>query len=161
MNPDDRAGSRAPLARRETVVVQMTGTATPATTARRSRWQLVGVAASAVIALLYGALYAGVLALEGASAGERGILGVAAAVFVILTALLWWKPNRLVLAAGAALQLLLGWMYIAIAPDRDPPFEVWGVSIRVVSLALLIALVSLLVADHRERSATGDAPASE
>ncbi len=132
----------------------MAGTVTPATTAARSRRQLVGVGASAVIALLYGGLYVGVLSIPGASDGERGILGVAAAVFVVLTALLWWKPNRLVLAAGAALQVLLSWMYLAIAPERDPAFEIWGVSIRVVSLALLLTLVSLLLTDHRQRSSS-------
>lgn len=122
-------------------------------TRERSPLQRLAVALAGAVAVLYGLLFAGVLTLEGATDGERGILGVAAAVFAVLAGLLWWRASRLLWGIGAALQLLLGWMYLAIAPDRDPSYEVWGLTIRGVSLALLVVLVALLVR-ARGRQAT-------
>jgi hypothetical protein len=119
---------------------------------QRSRLQLVAVACSAAIALVYLALFTGLLDLPGAETGELGILGVAGGVFAVLAGLLWWLHSRVLWAIGAVLQVLLAWMYVAVAPEREPAFEVWGVTIRALSLALLVALVSLLVAGRRERS---------
>lgn len=117
----------------------------------RPRFQHVAAGLAGMIAVLYGLLFAGVLGLEGATDGELGILGVAAAVFAVLAGLLWWRASRLLLAAGAVLQVLLGWMYLAIAPDRDPAFEIWGVTIRVVSFVLLVALIRMLLTERQER----------
>lgn len=119
----------------------------------RTRAQYVAGGLAGTIAVLYGLLFVGVLAIDGAADAERGILGVAAAVFAVLAGLLWWLRSRVLWAATAALQLLLGWMYLAIAPDRDPAFETWGVTIRCVSLVLIIVLVRLLVTERRERRA--------
>jgi hypothetical protein len=41
-------------------------------------------------------------------------------------------------------------VYFAVAPDREPSFEPWGIVIRVVQVLLLAALV-MLVADEPER----------
>ena len=132
-----------------------TSTASPRRSGTASRWrlQLIASLLAAAIAALYGLLFAGVLPLEGATAGELGILGVAGAVHAIIAGLLWWRRNRLVWAAAAVLQVLLGWMYLAIAPERDPAFEIWGVTIRVVSLVLLVVLIRLLLTERRERKA--------
>jgi hypothetical protein len=118
----------------------------------RSRLQLVAVACSAAIALLYLGLFTGLLALPGAETGDLGILGVAGGVFAVLAGLLWWLHSRLLWAIGAVMQALLGWMYVAIAPERDPAFEVWGLTIRAISLVLFAALVALLVTARRDRS---------
>jgi hypothetical protein len=118
----------------------------------RSPLQLVAVACSAAIALLYLALFTGVLALPGAEPGELGILGVAGGVFAVLAGLLWWLRSRVLWATGAVLQALLGWMYVVVAPERDPAFEVWGLTIRAISLVLFAALVALLVTARRDRS---------
>jgi hypothetical protein len=115
----------------------------------QDRARMVAVAASAVIAMLYLAIYAGVLSVGRADTGELGILGVAGGVFVVLAILLWRSRSRLLWAATVVLQVLLGAMYVAIAPERDPSFEVWGVSIRVLSLVLVAAVVTLLVRGRR------------
>ena len=122
-------------------------------TVPRWRPQHIAASLSGTIAALYGLLFAGVLPLERATTGELGILGVAGAVHAVIAGLLWWRSSRLLWAAAATLQVLLGGMYLAIAPDRDPAFEIWGVTIRVVSLVLLVALIRLLLSDRRERTA--------
>jgi hypothetical protein len=53
----------------------------------------------------------------------------------------------------AGIQVLMGWMYLDIAPDRNPSFEVWGVTIRAVSVVLVVTLIALLLTDHRARVA--------
>jgi hypothetical protein len=33
-------------------------------------------------------------------------------------------------------------MYVAVAPERDPAFEVWGLTIRGLSFVLIVLLVA-------------------
>lgn len=120
----------------------------------RRRDHHLAASLAGTIAVLYGLLFAGALTIEGATEAELGVLGVAAMVFVALTGLLCWRRSRMLWAAAAALQLLLGWMYVAIAPERDPAFELWGVTIRAVSFALLVVLIRLLLTERRERRAS-------
>jgi hypothetical protein len=124
-----------------------------ALTARRSRLQEAAVAISAAIALLYAATFAGVLTIEGAGDGDPAVLGVAAVLFAVLGVLLWWRRSRVLWAAAAAIQVLMGAMYLAIAAERDPSFEVWGLTIRGLSLVLLACLVGLFVEAGRARRA--------
>jgi len=130
-----------------------TKVAPPRDPSGRPMLQRVATGIAGGIALLYALLYAGVLEIPGASAEELGTLGVAAVVFAVLAALLWWRRSRLLWAGTVAIQVVMGWMYLAIASERDPSFEVWGISIRVLSLGLVVALVALLVTDRRPRGA--------
>jgi hypothetical protein len=127
----------------------------PRGTARKpSQVSRVAAITSALIALIYGLIYAGVLSVGRAEAGELGILGVAGGVFLVLALLLWRLRSRLLYAATAVLQILLASMYVAVAPERDPAFEVWGLTVRALSLVLLAAVVMLFVQARREK---GDA----
>lgn len=119
--------------------------------AARPKLQLLATGISAGIALLYALMFLGILSVEGVSGDERGIVGLAAAVFVALTVALWRRRSRLLWVGAAGLQLVMGAMYVAIAPERDPSFEVWGLTIRGLSLVLLGALVGLLVSVRRDR----------
>lgn len=110
----------------------------------------IAVALAAAIALIYVLLWLDVLSLPGAETGDRGILGVAGGVFAVLTVLVAVVRRRAVLVAAAALQVLLAVMYLAVSTDRDPSFEVWGLTIRALSLLLLVALVGLLLGRGRE-----------
>jgi hypothetical protein len=119
---------------------------------RRSRLQTIATAASALIAALYLLIFAGVLSVGRAEAGDLGILGVAGGVFVVIALLLWRLRSRVLWAGVAVLQLLLTAMYVAVAPERDPSFEVWGLSIRAVSGVLFVAVVAMLVASRQDRT---------
>ena len=119
--------------------------------AARPKLQLLATGISAGIASLYALMFLGILSVEGVSGDERGIVGLAAAVFVALTVALWWRRSRRLWVGAAGLQLVMGAMYVAIAPERDPSFEVWGLTIRGLSLVLLGALVGLLVSARRDR----------
>ena len=41
--------------------------------------------------------------------------------------------------------------YIAVAPDRTPAFEPWGITLRIVQVPLLIALLYLAVRPSEQR----------
>jgi hypothetical protein len=133
----------------------MTLTAPTSTRAavRRPALQRVAAAVAGLIALLYALLSAGVLEIPGASSEELGILGAAAGVFVVIAWMLWRWHSRILWIAVAGIQVLMGWMYLDIAPDRNPSFEVWGVTIRAVSVVLVVTLIALLLTDHRARVA--------
>ena len=78
---------------------------------------------------------------------------VAAALFALLAVLLATVPRRPVFLAGAALQLLVIVGYLVIAAERSPAFEAWGVSLKVLQVAVLAALVALAVRGTRAASA--------
>ena len=110
-------------------------------------------ALATVIAVLYLLLATGVLDLGAADSGELGILGVAGALHLVLAGLLWVRPGRWLLAAVLVIQLAMAAMYVAIAPERVPSYEVWGLTIRGLSGLLVVALVSALVAGRPSRHA--------
>jgi hypothetical protein len=119
---------------------------------RTSGARRLAVASSAAIAVLYLAIASGILSVGRAEVGELGVLGVAGGVFAALAVGLWRLRRRWLWAAAAVLQVLLAGMYVAIAPDRLPPYEVWGLTIRGLSLLLLVALVRLLFARRTQAS---------
>jgi hypothetical protein len=102
-------------------------------------------------ALLYALIAAGVLSVGRADGGELGILCAAGVVYLVLAAVLWFVPRPLVWLGATVMQLLVIAMYVAIAPERDPSFEVWGISLRVLQVAMIAVLVSLLVRRVRDR----------
>ncbi len=103
------------------------------------------------VAAVYGLLATGVLDLGDAESGELGILGAAGVVHLLLAGLLWVWPRRLLLVSTVLVQLALGAMYVAIAPNRDPSYEVWGLTIRVLSVALAVLAIVALVDNARSR----------
>lgn len=110
-----------------------------------SRPRHLAVAVSASIALVYVLIYLGVLPIDAAEAGELGVLGVVGAVFAAVALLLWKTSSRTMWVGVVVMQLLMGAMYLAVAPERDPAFEVWGVLVRVLSLVLVAAVAWLAV----------------
>jgi hypothetical protein len=116
---------------------------------RAGSLRLLAAGLCAAVAGLYVLIYAGVLSVGEATSGELGILGFAAGVFAVLAALLWRLRGRLLWAGVAVLQVLVIAAYLAISAEREPPFEVWGISIRVLQVALLATLVGLLVDSSR------------
>jgi hypothetical protein len=117
-----------------------------ATSLRRSAAGVTGL-----MALIYLLIFAGPLSIGEATSGDLGILGVAGLVFAGMALLLWFVDKRWVLAAVAAFQVPIFAMYLAIAPERDPSFELWGVSLRVLQVVVVGLLLTLLVRRFRDR----------
>lgn len=119
---------------------------------REGRLRSAATGASLLLAGLYGLLFVGVLSVVGTEDTSRGILGVAAVVFVAAAVLLWWVHKPTVWIAVGLLQVLMAAMYLGASSGRDPAFEVWGLTARALSLVLLAALVALLVTRRRSRT---------
>jgi hypothetical protein len=115
----------------------------------QTRLRSAAAIVAALIAGVYGLIFAGVLSVGRAEQGDLAILGVAGAVFAVLSLLLWRVPSRLLWAGVGSLQLLLTVMYIAVSPERDPSFEAWGLTVRGLSLVLFGIVVALLVGARR------------
>ncbi len=127
-------------------------TTTPVSTAQTVALQRIAAGISLLIAVLYGLIWAGVLTVvTEAEVGELGILGIAGLVFLALAALLWRFASRILWVATAVLQVGMIWMYVAIGAERDPAFEVWGITIRVAQVALIGVLIALIVRTTRQR----------
>lgn len=127
-------------------------TSPPSTTVRPERGAArVAASLSAVIALLYLLLATGVLDLGEAETGELGILGVAGGLHLVLALVLWLRPWRWLLAGIVVVQVAMAGMYVAIASERDPSYEVWGLTIRGLSLVLVVAAIAALVTGRRAR----------
>ena len=60
---------------------------------------------------------------------------------------------------GALLQVAVIAQYLNLASEREPPFEPWGIGIRVVQAALLAVLVLLAIVPARPRAPAPDPPA--
>ena len=104
------------------------------------------------IAVVYGLIWSGaVTVVADAEPGELGVLGVAGLVFLVLAAVLWRFSHWALWGAVALFQLPIIAMYLAIGRERDPAFEFWGIWIRVLQLALIGVLVTLVVGALRAR----------
>jgi hypothetical protein len=108
---------------------------------------------TALMALIYLLIFAGALSIGPATSGDLGILGVAGVVFAGMALLLWFVDKPLILGVVAAIQVPIFAMYLAIAPEREPSFEVWGVSLRVLQVVVVVSLLAALARGLRGRGA--------
>lgn len=123
---------------------------------RRTARYLAAALAGA-IATIYFLIGAGVITvvMPAENDGSMVAFGISAgAAFLVGAMLLLSFDRRLLWILGATLQLLVVWGYFAVAPDRTPAFESWGISLRVIQVPLFAALVYLAVgsADNRARA---------
>jgi hypothetical protein len=95
------------------------------------------------MAAIYLAIAVGMLSVGRAETGDLGILGVAGGVFGGLAVALLVVRRRWLWIGAALLQVPIFAMYLAVAPERDPHYEVWGVTLRVLQVALFVTLVLL------------------
>ncbi len=78
----------------------------------------------------------------------------AALAFGAGVALLLLMPGRAVLVLGALFQVFVIVAYVVVAPTRHPPFEIWGLSLKIAQVAILAALLGLLVVASSSRAQT-------
>lgn len=112
---------------------------------RRMRW------AAAVLSLanaaVYGLIGAGALRVVEAAPGEGPSLVVfgalAGGAFLLGAVLLMSFDRRVLWWIGAAFQAFAIATYFNVAPQRVPPYEVWGLSLKAAQVVLLALLLYL------------------
>ena len=110
-------------------------------------------AAMALIYFLIGLEVVQVVTDQPATSDMFGFGVGAGLLFLSTAAVIVLVDRRVVWAIGAVLQLLIAIMYFAVAPMRDPSFEVWGITLRVLQLGLFAALMYLAL--HRPAVVAG------
>jgi hypothetical protein len=150
LDPEEEMESRDDFPR----VADIHVTAPPAGTIRR-----LGVAAATVASVLYLLIGIGVLSVGESTSGEdAGLLGfglVMAATFGVVAGLLLLVRRRAVLLAVAALQVVVLVGYVALSDMRDPPFDPWGLLIKVAQLVVLGVVAWLLSREPRPLDTRG------
>jgi hypothetical protein len=118
-------------------------------TETRRTVRLVAAGLAGAMAIIYFLIGAGVLNVGRASGTDAGFLIVfgasAGGAFLLGAVLLTAFDRRWLWGLGALLQVFVIWGYLAVAPDRTPAFEIWGITLRVIQVPLLAALVYLAV----------------
>jgi hypothetical protein len=120
--------------------------------------RLVGAAAAAVMALIYVAIGLGALQVVDPATQTESMLpfGVGAgAIFLVGAALLAFTDRRILWTLGAILQIAVAIMYVVVSQQRTPPFEIWGLTLRLIQIPLLAVLVYLAVKAPEARLVRG------
>ena len=74
------------------------------------------------------------------------VFGVLAGGAFLLGAILLVRFDRRWLwVVGVIFQVFVYWAYFDVAKTRTPPFELWGITLRIIQLPLLAALIHLAV----------------
>ncbi len=117
---------------------------------------------AASMAAIYVLIGLGVLEVVEAQPAGSDLFGfgmAAAGLFLVGAALLVTFDRRPLWLIGAVLQVLVAALYVAVSVSRDPPFETWGVTLRLLQVPLFAALVYLALnratADVRGAPAVG------
>lgn len=106
-----------------------------------------GAAAIATtMAAIYFLIGLGVLDIGGTTNSREFLLvfGVlAGGAFLLGALLLFTQDRRWLWVAGVLFQVFVIWAYIDVSKTRTPPYEVWGIMLRIIQLPLLAALAWL------------------
>jgi peptidoglycan/LPS O-acetylase OafA/YrhL len=126
------------------------GAATGATRRRAAR--LATAALSLLVAVLYALIASGlVTVLDGPTAArdQLAFATPAAVVYLVGAVLLLRFDQRRLWILGALLQAAVIAQYLNLASEREPPFEPWGIAIRVAQGALFVLLAILAIGPAR------------
>jgi hypothetical protein len=106
----------------------------------------VAAAVSTAMAVIYFLIGLGVLDVL-ASASDRDFLlvfgGAAGGAFLLGGFLLVAFDRRWLWVVGAIFQVFVYWAYFDVSKTRDPAFETWGITLRIIQVPLLLALTYL------------------
>jgi hypothetical protein len=113
----------------------------------RRRIRSLSALVSGTMALNYYLIGLGDLDIGGTTTGETadpaGFGFSAGCAFLILSLLLLFTDRRWLWTLAAVVQVLVFIMYFAVSGVREPPFEVWGILLRMLQVVLLATLVYL------------------
>jgi peptidoglycan/LPS O-acetylase OafA/YrhL len=116
--------------------------------ARRRRVRLAAAALSASCALIYFLIGLGVVYTTQTSDERTGLAvfgALAGLAYALGAVLLVSLDRRAAWIFGAAFQVFVIAAYFRVAENRDPPFEVWGILLKVLQVVILGALVYLVL----------------
>jgi hypothetical protein len=117
--------------------------------------RLVGAAAAAAMALIYVAIGLGVLQVVDPATQTESLLPFGAAAggaFLLGAALLALTDRRSLWILGAIFQVGVAVMYVVVGQQRTPPFEIWGITLRIIQVPLFAVLVYLAVRPPERRA---------
>lgn len=124
--------------------------------------RMIGAACAAVMAAIYYLIGLGLLdvgaATDGSDAGSMLTFGgLAGSAFLLGAILLALFDRRWIWWLGLIFQLFVYFAYVQVAGIRNPPFEVWGIALRVIELPLTIILAYLAITPtNAERRAAAE-----
>lgn len=115
---------------------------------RRRQVRNIAAAIATAMACIYFGIGLGLLDVGGSATDQAFLIvfgGLAGSAFLFGAVLLARSDRRWLWILGAVFQVFVFWAYFDIAKTRTPPFEVWGIALRIIQIPLLIALIYLAV----------------
>jgi len=110
----------------------------------RRQVRYLGALASSAMAAIYFLIGLRVLDIGASTSGETvdiALFGFAAGLaFLFLAVLLASTDRRWIWILAAIAQVWVYLIYFSVSGGREPPFEVWGVVLRLIQLPLLVVL---------------------
>jgi hypothetical protein len=111
--------------------------------AHRRAIRVFAAVLTAATATLYFLIGLGVLKVVEVARPDQDLFtfgAAAGAAYVLGALLLFALDNRVLWVLGAILQVIVIVMYVGVSSQRTPPFEVWGLLIKVLQAGTLVAL---------------------
>lgn len=113
----------------------------------RRRVRYVGATAAMAMALIYFLIGVGVLDIGGSTSGEMVDLAMfgysAGLAFLVIGLLLLFTDRRWLWVLALVFQVFVYLIYVGTSGVRVPQFETWGITLRIIQLALVAALAYL------------------
>lgn len=104
-----------------------------------------------IMGVLYALMLVGVLEVQGHDTARDGVFIAGAGSFLVLAVVLWVWRRQAVRLAAVVVHLLAAALYVVTSTQRDPAFEIWGLTERALSAVVLVLLFVQIV---RHRSST-------
>lgn len=113
----------------------------------RQRVRSLGALASGTMAVIYYLIGLGVLGIGGSTSGESVDLAMfgfsAGTAFLVQALLLLRTDRRWVWVLSAIFQVWVAIVYVMVSGTREPPFELWGIVLRLLQVPLLVVTAYL------------------
>jgi len=110
------------------------------------------------MAAIYFLIGLGVLGIGGSRSGESVDLALfgfgAGTAFLLLALLLLLTDRRWLWALALIAQAWVFLVYFGVSGTREPPFEAWGILLRILHVPLMLALAYLAWRPPTRRTAT-------
>jgi hypothetical protein len=122
----------------------------------RKTAKYVGATAATIMAGIYFLIGLGVLDIGGSSSGEMVDLRMfgfsAGTAFLALGVLLFFTDWRWIWVLALLFQVFVYLVYVATSGGREPPFEIWGITLRILQLPVLASLIYLSIKAPQHRA---------